>query len=136
MVLGAIAYNTRSPELIIRGTMTAQWYVHDIPPPYVLPLMQDFPMSHFSTRQCLALHGKGVTRLAPDCYYPSLACPIPRIFSNRRYLGSFGTASWAIPEFERTRGCKVAANMERNVSRDHTELVRLNARLYRIVNLR
>ncbi|GFW44562.1 transposable element Tcb1 transposase [Trichonephila clavipes] len=41
-----------------------------------------------------------VTRLYPHCYYPSLACPIPRFVSNRAYLGSFGTASWASHEFE------------------------------------
>ncbi|GFV27214.1 uncharacterized protein TNCV_869441 [Trichonephila clavipes] len=35
----------------------------------------------------------------------------------------------SIPEFERTRG-KVTTNMERNVSRHHTELVCLNARSY------
>ncbi|GFV38367.1 transposable element Tcb1 transposase [Trichonephila clavipes] len=79
--------------------------------------------------------GKGVTRLSPHCYYPSLACPIRRFVSNRAYLGPFGTASWASHEFERTRG-KATANMERNVSRHHTELVCLNAQTYRIVHLR
>ncbi|GFX98889.1 uncharacterized protein TNCV_1504651 [Trichonephila clavipes] len=69
------------------------------------------------------------------CYYPSLAFPIPRFVSNRAYLGSFGMASWASLEFERTRG-KVTANMERNVSRHHTELVCLNAQSYRIVHSR
>ncbi|GFW06697.1 putative inorganic phosphate cotransporter [Trichonephila clavipes] len=37
-----------------------------------------------------ASHGKGVTRLSPHCYYPSLAYPTPRFVSNRAYLGSFG----------------------------------------------
>ncbi|GFX01462.1 integrase catalytic domain-containing protein [Trichonephila clavipes] len=83
--------------------------------------------SLFSTRQCSASYGKGVTRLSPHCYYPSLACLIPRFASNRAYLGSFGTASLASHEFEGTRG-KVTANMERNVLRHHTELVCLNAR--------
>ncbi|GFX98755.1 transposable element Tcb2 transposase [Trichonephila clavipes] len=40
MAWGAIAYNTRSPLVLIRGTMTAQWYVHDILQPHVLSLMQ------------------------------------------------------------------------------------------------
>ncbi|GFT86042.1 transposable element Tcb1 transposase [Trichonephila clavipes] len=63
-----------------------------------------------------------------------LLCPARSLdFSNRAYLGSFGTASWGSHEFERTRG-KVAANMERNVSRHHTELVCLNSRSYRIVH--
>ncbi|PRD33738.1 UNVERIFIED_CONTAM: hypothetical protein NCL1_16734 [Trichonephila clavipes] len=50
-------------------------------------------------------------------------CPVPRLVSNRAYLGSFGTASWAFHEFERTSG-KVTANMERNVSKHHSELVK------------
>ncbi|GFT95829.1 transposable element Tcb2 transposase [Trichonephila clavipes] len=40
MVWGAIAYNTWSPLVLIRGAMTAQWYVHDILQPHVLPLKQ------------------------------------------------------------------------------------------------
>ncbi|GFT47011.1 uncharacterized protein TNCV_3746901 [Trichonephila clavipes] len=31
------------------------------------------PRSHFSTTHCSSSHGKGVTRLSPPCYYPSLA---------------------------------------------------------------
>ncbi|GFW37643.1 hypothetical protein TNCV_415291 [Trichonephila clavipes] len=42
---------------------------------------------------------------------------------------------WESHEFERTR-VKVTTNMERNVSRHHTELVRLNAPSYRIVHSR
>ncbi|GFV63586.1 transposable element Tcb2 transposase [Trichonephila clavipes] len=40
MVWGVIAYNTRSPLVLIRGTMTAKRNVHDILQPHVLPLMQ------------------------------------------------------------------------------------------------
>ncbi|GFX77711.1 transposable element Tcb1 transposase [Trichonephila clavipes] len=76
-----------------------------------------------------------VTRLSPHRYYTSLACLIPRFVSNRAYLGSFGTASWAPHDFLRTRG-KVTINMERNVSRRHTEFVCLNARSYHIVHSR
>ncbi|GFU11408.1 transposable element Tcb2 transposase [Trichonephila clavipes] len=43
MIWGAIVYNTRSPLVLIRGTMTAQRYVHDILQPHVLPLMQRLP---------------------------------------------------------------------------------------------
>ncbi|GFW40939.1 transposable element Tcb1 transposase [Trichonephila clavipes] len=92
--------------------MIAQRYVHDILQPHVLPLMQRLPGAIFQE-----------------------ACTIPRSVSNRAYLGLFGTASWASHEFERTRG-KITANMERNVSRHHTELVCLNAQSYRIVHLR
>ncbi|GFW52441.1 transposable element Tcb1 transposase [Trichonephila clavipes] len=93
------------------------------------------PRSHFSRRQYSGSHGKGVTRLSPHCHYPFLTCPIPRFVSNREYVGLFGRAIWASHEFERTR-TKVTANMERNVSRHHTELVYLNARSYRIVHSR
>ncbi|GFX40916.1 transposable element Tcb2 transposase [Trichonephila clavipes] len=43
MAWGAIAYNTRSTLVLIRGTMTVQRYVYDILQPHVLPLMQWFP---------------------------------------------------------------------------------------------
>ncbi|GFX67924.1 transposable element Tcb2 transposase [Trichonephila clavipes] len=39
IVWGVIAYNTRSTLVLIRGTMTAQGYVHDIQQLHVLPLM-------------------------------------------------------------------------------------------------
>ncbi|GFT25848.1 transposable element Tcb1 transposase [Trichonephila clavipes] len=47
MVWGVIPYNTRSPQVLIRGTMTAQRYVHDILQPHVLPLMQRLPGAIF-----------------------------------------------------------------------------------------
>ncbi|GFU06270.1 transposable element Tcb1 transposase [Trichonephila clavipes] len=72
MVWGAIAYNTRSPLVLIRGTMTAQRYVPDFLHPHVLLFMQ-----RCSTRQCSASHGKGVTILSAHCYYPSFACRSP-----------------------------------------------------------
>ncbi|GFT89112.1 transposable element Tcb2 transposase [Trichonephila clavipes] len=40
MVWSDDAYYTRSPPVLIRGTMTVQWYVHDIQQPHVLPPMQ------------------------------------------------------------------------------------------------
>ncbi|GFV36380.1 uncharacterized protein TNCV_2234271 [Trichonephila clavipes] len=44
---------------------------------------------NFSTRQCSASHGIGVTRLSLHFYFPSLTCLIPRFVSNRPYLGYF-----------------------------------------------
>ncbi|GFX30572.1 transposable element Tcb2 transposase [Trichonephila clavipes] len=43
MVWGVVAYNTRSPVVLIRCTMTAQWYVNDVLQPHALPLMQWLP---------------------------------------------------------------------------------------------
>ncbi|GFT59106.1 uncharacterized protein TNCV_186761 [Trichonephila clavipes] len=62
---------------------------------------------------------------------PFLGLPDPQIC----LLGLFGTASWASHELDRSTG-KVTANMERNVTRHHTELVYLNARSYLIVHSR
>ncbi|GFU11170.1 transposable element Tcb1 transposase [Trichonephila clavipes] len=47
MVWGVIAYNTRSPLVLIRDTMAAQRYVHDILRPHVLPLIQRLPEAIF-----------------------------------------------------------------------------------------
>ncbi|GFY07808.1 transposable element Tcb2 transposase [Trichonephila clavipes] len=47
MVRGVIAYNTRSPLVLICGTRTTQRYVHDILQPHVLPLMQRLPGAIF-----------------------------------------------------------------------------------------
>ncbi|GFY00712.1 phospholipase D1 [Trichonephila clavipes] len=43
MVWSTIAYNARSPLVMIRSTMTAQRYVHDILQPHVLSLMHWLP---------------------------------------------------------------------------------------------
>ncbi|GFV72231.1 hypothetical protein TNCV_636931 [Trichonephila clavipes] len=58
-----------------------------------------------------AMLSKGVTILSPHSYYTYLAFQSPRFVSNRVYLVSFGTASWASYEFARTRD-KATANME------------------------
>ncbi|GFT81124.1 transposable element Tcb1 transposase [Trichonephila clavipes] len=73
-----------TPLVLIHGTMTAQWYVHDILVPHALPLMQRLPGAIFQQDNARP-HGKSVTRLSPHCYNPSLVCPIHRIFSHRAY---------------------------------------------------
>ncbi|GFW78597.1 transposable element Tcb2 transposase [Trichonephila clavipes] len=47
MVCGVIVYNTRSPLVLIRGSMTAERCVHDILKLHVLPLMQRLPGAVF-----------------------------------------------------------------------------------------
>ncbi|GFY08465.1 uncharacterized protein TNCV_1358691 [Trichonephila clavipes] len=47
MIWSAIAYNTRSPLVLIRCTMTSQLYVHDILLPHVIPLMQWLSLAIF-----------------------------------------------------------------------------------------
>ncbi|GFS98350.1 transposable element Tcb2 transposase [Trichonephila clavipes] len=72
MVLGVIAYNTRSPLVLIRGTMTAQWYVHDI-------LQQDNAQPHTArvSQDCL----RTVTTLPWPARSPDLS-PIEHIWDN------------------------------------------------------
>ncbi|GFU91061.1 transposable element Tcb1 transposase [Trichonephila clavipes] len=45
--MGAIAYSTRSPQVLLHGTMGAQRYVHGILQPYMLPLIQRLPGAIF-----------------------------------------------------------------------------------------
>ncbi|GFX95613.1 transposable element Tcb2 transposase [Trichonephila clavipes] len=88
MVWGAIAYNTRSPLVLFPGTMTAQWYVHDILQPHVLLLMQRLPGAIFQqdnarphtarmSQDCLSI----VTTLSWPAISPDLS-PIEHIWDN------------------------------------------------------
>ncbi|GFX32804.1 transposable element Tcb1 transposase [Trichonephila clavipes] len=133
MVWGAIAYNTQSSLVLIPGTVTAQRYVHDILQPHVCHSCNGCQELIFN-KTMLGLTRQRCHKIVSATALPWPA-PIPRFVSNRAHLGPFGTVSWAPHEFERTRG-KDAANMERNVSRHHTELVCLNARSYRFVHSR
>ncbi|GFV77947.1 transposable element Tcb1 transposase [Trichonephila clavipes] len=85
MVWGAIANNTQSPLVLIRGTMTAQRYVHDILQPRVLPLLerllgalfqQDNALPHTErvSQNCL----RTVSTLKGPARSPDL-CPIEQI---------------------------------------------------------
>ncbi|GFV59596.1 hypothetical protein TNCV_4259891 [Trichonephila clavipes] len=95
MVWGSIAYNTRSLLILIHGTMTAQLYVHDILQPHMIPLMQRFLGAIFQQ----VFLTQAVTRLTVfSRLLPFLG--LTRFVSNRAYLESFGTESWASLEFE------------------------------------
>ncbi|GFW35988.1 transposable element Tcb2 transposase [Trichonephila clavipes] len=68
-----IAYNTRSPLILIRGTMTAQRYIHDILRPYVLPLMQRLPGVIFQ-QDNVQSH---TARVSQDCLRTVITLPWP-----------------------------------------------------------
>ncbi|GFX20181.1 transposable element Tcb2 transposase [Trichonephila clavipes] len=130
MEWSAIAYNTRSLLVLIHGIITVQRYVHDILQPHVLSFMQRLPGANFQQDNAQS----HTARVSKDGLRTVTTLPWsadPQFVSNRAYLGLFGTESLASHEFERVIG-KVTANMERNVSRHHTEVVCLNARSYRI----
>ncbi|GFS54714.1 transposable element Tcb1 transposase [Trichonephila clavipes] len=86
MVWGAIAYNTWSSLLLIRGTMTAQEYVHDICNHMCCHSCNGFQEPVFN-KTMLSLTGQGCHKTVSASYYPSLACSIPRFVSNQAYLG-------------------------------------------------
>ncbi|GFW23544.1 transposable element Tcb2 transposase [Trichonephila clavipes] len=71
MVWGAIAYNTWSPLVMIRGTITAQWYVHDMLQPHVLLLMQWLPGAIFQQDNALP-HSE---RVSQDCLHTVTTLP-------------------------------------------------------------
>ncbi|GFW99803.1 transposable element Tcb2 transposase [Trichonephila clavipes] len=63
MESGAIAFNSRSPLVLICVTMTAQRYVHDNLQPHVLPLMQRLPRAIFQQDN----DRPQTARVAQDC---------------------------------------------------------------------
>ncbi|GFW19723.1 transposable element Tcb2 transposase [Trichonephila clavipes] len=73
MVWGAITDNTRSPLVLIRGTMTAQWYVHDIRQPHVLPVMQWLSGAIFQQDNARP----HTARVSQDCFRTVTTLPWP-----------------------------------------------------------
>ncbi|GFW74608.1 transposable element Tcb2 transposase [Trichonephila clavipes] len=71
MVWGVIAYNT--PLVLIRGTTTAQRYVHDILQPHVLPLTQQLPGAIFQQYNARP----HTTRVYQDCLRTVTTLPWP-----------------------------------------------------------
>ncbi|GFV70470.1 transposable element Tcb2 transposase [Trichonephila clavipes] len=71
MVWGAIAYNKRSPLVLIRCAMAAQRYVHDILQPHVLPLMQRLPGAIF-LQDNARLHTQGCYKIVSALLLPFL----------------------------------------------------------------
>ncbi|GFV81479.1 transposable element Tcb1 transposase [Trichonephila clavipes] len=125
----AIAYSTRSPLVMIRGTMTAEWYPSGTTSTCVAP-HATVPRSHFSTRHYSASHSKGVsglntvTTLSCPVRLPDLS-PIEHICD---HLGGRVGNSTSLNELE--------ARLQQiwNEMSHHTELVFLNAQSYRIMH--
>ncbi|PRD19385.1 UNVERIFIED_CONTAM: hypothetical protein NCL1_57480 [Trichonephila clavipes] len=78
MVWGAISYNTRSLLVFIRGTMAAQWYVHNILQPHMLPLMQRPPGTIFQQDK-LGLIRQGYHKTIPARLLLFFSLPYPQI---------------------------------------------------------
>ncbi|GFT72164.1 hypothetical protein TNCV_2272571 [Trichonephila clavipes] len=53
MVWGAIAYDSRSTLIVMRGTLTGQRYVDDILRPHVRPFLNGLSQGQFSSKTML-----------------------------------------------------------------------------------
>ncbi|GFS75068.1 transposable element Tcb2 transposase [Trichonephila clavipes] len=73
MVWGAIAYDTRSPLILIHGAMTAQRYIHDIFQPDVLPLRARLPGAIFQLDNAWPR----TARIPQDCLRQIITLPWP-----------------------------------------------------------
>ncbi|GFV15491.1 transposable element Tcb2 transposase [Trichonephila clavipes] len=73
MVWGAIAFNTRSPLVLIRGTTITQWYVHDILQSHLFPLMPRLPEEIFQQDNARPHTG----RVSQDCLCTVTTLPWP-----------------------------------------------------------
>ncbi|GFW80955.1 transposable element Tcb2 transposase [Trichonephila clavipes] len=78
MVWVATAYNTRSPLVLIHGTMTSQRYVHDILQKHVLPLMQRLPGAIFQQDNAGLTH-QGCHKTVSTLLLPFLGLLDPQI---------------------------------------------------------
>ncbi|GFW52740.1 uncharacterized protein TNCV_2393201 [Trichonephila clavipes] len=96
MVLAAVAYNTRSLLILIRGTMTSCRHMccHSC----------NGSQELFFNKALLGLTRQGYHKTVSAILLHFLGLSIPRFVSNRANLESFATASWASHEFVRTRG--------------------------------
>ncbi|GFV05280.1 transposable element Tcb2 transposase [Trichonephila clavipes] len=72
-VWDVIAYNRRSPLVLIRGTMTAQRYVHDILQSHVLLLMQRLPKALFQQDNAWP----HTARVSQNCLHTVTTLPWP-----------------------------------------------------------
>ncbi|GFS60673.1 transposable element Tcb2 transposase [Trichonephila clavipes] len=98
MVWGTIAYNTRSPLVLIRGTLTAQRYIHAILQPHVFATHATAPKSHFSTRQGPSSHGKGGGhKTVSALLLPFLGLHDPQIFHQSSISGIIWDDELGIP---------------------------------------
>ncbi|GFU68781.1 transposable element Tcb2 transposase [Trichonephila clavipes] len=77
-----IAYNTRSPLVLIRYTMAAQRYIHGILQPHVLPLMERLPGVIFSKTMF------GLTRQGCQKTLSALLLPFFGLLNPQFYLQS------------------------------------------------
>ncbi|GFT09709.1 transposable element Tcb1 transposase [Trichonephila clavipes] len=91
MVWGAIAYDSRSTLIVMRGTLTGQRYVEDILRPHVGPFLNGLPGAIFQQDNARP-HTASFSRLPTSFSDSSMASPLPRFVPCRARVGSAKTA--------------------------------------------
>ncbi|GFV53456.1 transposable element Tcb2 transposase [Trichonephila clavipes] len=97
MVRGVIAYNTRAPLLLIRGTMTAQRYVHDILQTTCVVIRATAPGSPFVNKTILSLTRQGCHKTVSALSLPFLGLPDPQICLQSSISGIIREGEFSIP---------------------------------------
>ncbi|GFX40122.1 transposable element Tcb2 transposase [Trichonephila clavipes] len=113
MVCGAIAYNTRSPPVLIRGTMKAQWYVHDILQTHVLP-------GAIFNKTTLGLTRQGCHKTVSALLLPILGLPDPQIYLQSSISGIIWDGELGIP--------RVCTNQRQGYSKYGTKCLKTSYR--------
>ncbi|GFU04940.1 uncharacterized protein TNCV_1290471 [Trichonephila clavipes] len=77
-VVNVVAYNTRSPLILIRGTMSAQQSAHDILQLHMLSLMKRLPGAIFFNKTRLCLTRQWCHKTMSALLLPFLVLPDPQ----------------------------------------------------------
>ncbi|GFX68848.1 transposable element Tcb2 transposase [Trichonephila clavipes] len=91
MVWWAIAYDSRSTLIVMRGTLTGQRYVDDILRPHVGPFLNGLPGAIFQ-QDTSRPHTARVAQDFLRHFQTSMADPLPRFVPCRARVGSAKTA--------------------------------------------
>ncbi|GFV43351.1 uncharacterized protein TNCV_1948641 [Trichonephila clavipes] len=90
VVWGAISFKSRTPLVSIKGTLTAQWYVHDIMRAVLLLCLLQYPGLIFQQDNAKPYTTHVATELSYSLSNTSLASKIARYLSNKVCLGYDG----------------------------------------------
>ncbi|GFT32986.1 transposable element Tcb2 transposase [Trichonephila clavipes] len=96
MVWGAIAYDSRSTLIVMRGTLTDQRYVDDILRPHVGHFLNGLPGAIFQQDNARP----HTARVAQDFlrhFHSSMAGPLPQFVPCRARVGSAKMADAIVP---------------------------------------
>ncbi|GFV88454.1 transposable element Tcb2 transposase [Trichonephila clavipes] len=102
-VWGAIAYNTRLPLVLIRGTMTSKRYVNYILQPHVLSLMHRLPgasFQHDNARPHMERVSQGCLRTVTTLPWPVRSADLSPIEHFWNHLGRRVGHSTSLNELE------------------------------------